>query len=198
MHKFLNIKSKNIEELFKHQLSHYKRPALDLLKGRKDIIGVEIGIMLGVNSRVILEKYDIKKLYLVDPFLYDTINEAHQNLGNDLSEIKEVVDSLLAPFRDKVVIFEDFSWNVHNKIPDNLDFVYIDGDHSYKAVMKDLELYYPKVKKGGLFSGHDYVKEEKPDLMVKSAVHDFFKKESKNSKKKIKMRVNYRDWWTIK
>jgi predicted O-methyltransferase YrrM len=39
---------------------------------------------------------------------------------------------------------------------DAFDFVYVDGDHHYKAVLRDLELYWPKVKSGGLFCGHDY------------------------------------------
>jgi hypothetical protein len=33
--------------------------------------------------------------------------------------------------------------------------VFIDGDHSYEGVKKDLNNYYSKVKTGGIFSGHD-------------------------------------------
>ena len=38
---------------------------------------------------------------------------------------------------------------------ETIDFVFIDGDHHYNAVIKDLNVWYPKVKKGGIFSGHD-------------------------------------------
>jgi hypothetical protein len=31
-----------------------------------------------------------------------------------------------------------------------IDFLYIDGDHSPDAVMKDIKLYYPKVRKGSI------------------------------------------------
>ena len=37
----------------------------------------------------------------------------------------------------------------------SLDFVYVDGDHRYGAVLSDLTLYLPKLKKGGVMSGHD-------------------------------------------
>ena len=43
------------------------------------------------------------------------------------------------------------------KIPDaSLDFVYIDGDHSFDFVMLDLILWARKVRPGGMISGHDY------------------------------------------
>ena len=36
------------------------------------------------------------------------------------------------------------------------DMIFIDGDHTYPAVKRDLEVYAPMVRPGGLFSGHDY------------------------------------------
>jgi hypothetical protein len=40
---------------------------------------------------------------------------------------------------------------------DNLfDFVYIDGNHAYEFAKEDLDLWWPKVKYGGYFGGHDY------------------------------------------
>ena len=36
------------------------------------------------------------------------------------------------------------------------DFVYIDGDHSYEAVIKDLDSWYPKLKEYGVMCGDDY------------------------------------------
>ena len=38
----------------------------------------------------------------------------------------------------------------------SLDVVYIDADHHYDAVMKDLETWIPKVRPGGIIAGHDY------------------------------------------
>lgn len=44
---------------------------------------------------------------------------------------------------------------------EKLDFVFIDGDHSYKSVKKDFETYVKLVKKGGLVAFHDIVKDER-------------------------------------
>ena len=41
-------------------------------------------------------------------------------------------------------------------IPNDLDFVYIDGNHDYDYVKKDLELYYPKLKGGGVLGGDNF------------------------------------------
>jgi predicted O-methyltransferase YrrM len=37
-----------------------------------------------------------------------------------------------------------------------LDFIFIDGDHSYERCYEDLNLWYDLVRPNGLFSGHDY------------------------------------------
>jgi len=38
-----------------------------------------------------------------------------------------------------------------------LDFLFIDGDHSYEGVKKDFEMYGPLVRKGGIIAFHDIV-----------------------------------------
>ncbi len=43
------------------------------------------------------------------------------------------------------------------KVPDSsVDLLFIDGNHSYPQVKRDLENYWPKVKTGGILLGHDY------------------------------------------
>lgn len=51
----------------------------------------------------------------------------------------------------------------------SLDFVFIDANHNYEFVKKDIEAWYPKVKKEGYIGGHDY------RTGVKLAVDEFFK-----------------------
>lgn len=43
----------------------------------------------------------------------------------------------------------------------SLDLVFIDADHSYEAVKRDIELWLPKVKPGGILAGHDFDNTEK-------------------------------------
>lgn len=54
-----------------------------------------------------------------------------------------------------------------------LDFVFIDASHDYQSVKDDIEAWYPKVRQGGVISGHDY-----PDWEgVKKAVDERFGKD---------------------
>tara|TARA_R110002110_G_scaffold414950_1_gene646704 strand:- start:8268 stop:8927 length:660 start_codon:yes stop_codon:yes gene_type:complete len=57
---------------------------------------------------------------------------------------------------------EDFETIIHgdstvvcDNITDTYDAVFIDGNHSYEYVKKDLENYWPKVKDGGIVALHD-------------------------------------------
>jgi hypothetical protein len=59
------------------------------------------------------------------------------------------------------------------------DFVYLDADHTYKGAAKDIELWYPKVRSGGILSGHDYKnKRIRPGIVcgVVQAVDEFVSK----------------------
>lgn len=45
-----------------------------------------------------------------------------------------------------------------------LDFVYIDGDHSPVSVMFDVLSWWPKVASGGVLAGHDWLNEWRPGV----------------------------------
>ena len=107
------------------------------LNGKKDIVGVEIGVFEGDHALSLLENLDIKKLYLVDPYImYDDNLEAIKHYGKDLPTIndaKQVAYNKLKEYKDKIIWIEEFSDKATNYIPDNLDFVYIDGNHQEKS-----------------------------------------------------------------
>lgn len=52
---------------------------------------------------------------------------------------------------------------------ESLDFIFIDADHTYESVSKDLRGWHPKIKIGGIIAGHDYNWDS-----VKKAVDEFF------------------------
>lgn len=56
-------------------------------------------------------------------------------------------------------------------VDEALDMVYIDGNHSYEYVKEDLLLWWPKVREGGILSGHDYVNRDR--FGVVDAVDEF-------------------------
>ena len=62
------------------------------------------------------------------------------------------------------------SWEGAELYEDNsLEFVFLDAAHDYESVKKDLVSWFPKVKEGGVFAGHDY-----PHWEVYLAVNEFF------------------------
>lgn len=76
----------------------------------------------------------------------------------------------------KLHIIRAMSIEAVSIFPDNyFDMVFIDADHCYKAVTRDIGLWLPKVKPGGFFCGDDY--ESKHHFDVKPAVNDYFKQD---------------------
>ena len=76
----------------------------------------------------------------------------------------ETVKHIITPKRgDSVEMAESYE-------DDSLDFVFIDGDHRYEFVKADIEAWVPKVKSGGIVSGHDYGW----CTDVRAAVHEYF------------------------
>jgi hypothetical protein len=58
---------------------------------------------------------------------------------------------------NKATIIRKTSMEAVLEIPDeSLDFVYIDGDHTFDYVMSDIIWWSRKVRYGGVVSGHDY------------------------------------------
>ncbi len=62
--------------------------------------------------------------------------------------------------------------------------------HSYEGVKRDIDLYFPKVKDGGVVGGHDFNK-------VHFGIHDAVMEFIKENKLKIYWGY-YDDWWIIK
>ena len=57
---------------------------------------------------------------------------------------------------DYITILRGISWEMATNIPDkSLDFCFIDADHRYSGVTRDIFAYLPKIKQGGWISGHD-------------------------------------------
>jgi predicted O-methyltransferase YrrM len=54
---------------------------------------------------------------------------------------------------------------VATQLNDEVDFMFIDGDHTYEGVKKDWELYSPMVRKGGVIAFHDII-EARPHIGV--------------------------------
>lgn len=170
----------------------------DMLRGLNlSGIGIEIGVKKGIFSRRIIENTNLY-MYLLDAWRY--FDSGYIDLANaeNQTQIKRMgftVNHLL-PFEGRFTIIRDTSENGSKIFQDNFfDFVYIDGNHSYKACLQDLELWYPKLKSGGIFSGHDYTNIP-PSIEVKRAVDEFASKYDIKIQKTVKGK--FPSWFTTK
>ena len=137
------------------------RIPFEWIANRKNLIGVEIGVDQAFNALNILENLDIKKLYLIDPYYSyggfngkGVLDPARDD--EDLENLYQEALDRLSKHTYKLVWLKELSETAVDKVEDNLDFIYLDGNHRYEYVLKDLELYYPKVKSGGLVAGDDF------------------------------------------
>jgi predicted O-methyltransferase YrrM len=81
-----------------------------------------------------------------------------------------------------ISVIQNYSTEASKLYEDNsLDFVFIDGDHSFSAVTDDIEHWLPKLKANGLIAGHDYTQEYINSVVP--AVDTFFGKEKVNVSK---------------
>ena len=135
------------------------RPSMERLKEKKkkNLIGAEIGVWKGNNAFDILTNLDIKKLYLVDPYVpYLETSHTFLDGNGEAEETKKTAINKLQPFEGKTVWHFLTSMEAVKQIEDNsLDFVYIDGNHQYEYVRDDVQEWTKKVKTGGLVCGHD-------------------------------------------
>jgi hypothetical protein len=64
----------------------------------------------------------------------------------------------LAQWANKTTYFRMLSTEAAKQIPDNsLDFVFVDARHDYCGCLEDIKAYYPKLRPGGIMTGHDYI-----------------------------------------
>ena len=153
----------------KHPLGHSAKAALKHFKG-KEISILEIGVLRGHNAEVLYTTFNPKLMVLVDP--WDWCEETHDsNWADTYYRVQG---------KHNIIIVKATSEEACKILNPELrfDYIYIDGDHIGGDLSKgteecgirlDIKLWWPRVKKGGLLSGHDYNYEN-----IKNEVHKVF------------------------
>lgn len=110
----------------------------------------------------LIEKYNFKVMAEVGVkfgrttfFLLDNVPDLTiYSIDKDISMFYN--DEIKAKYKDRLIPIEGYSFDVANKLENNsIDLIFIDADHSYEAVKKDIVAYTPKLKENGILSGHD-------------------------------------------
>ena len=121
--------------------------------GKQGLIGIEIGVAQADNSLSILKELAVDKLFLIDPYIpYEFDGRIW-----DASADYVIAHAKLAEY-PQVAWLRKTSESANREFQNEeaVDFVYIDGNHSYESVKRDITLYYPLIKNNGLIGGHDY------------------------------------------
>lgn len=144
--------------------------------------GAEIGVWRGAYSAAFCQADPALHMLCVDPW------EPHRDWLDTKNTLPEpeariFIEEAYGHARAKLAglnatIARKFSAEAAAEVPDgSLDFVYIDANHVYDAVTADLEAWVPKVRPGGIVSGHDYrVFKNKPMIHVVEAVNAYTKR----------------------
>ena len=149
-----------------HNLMHVIKP---------NTVGAEIGVWFGNTSTQFLKK-GLKKLYMVDPYSVEPYKEnsemtyqeylaKYQPITGEFAEagFQKYYDKVYAEINSRFKTFKEVEicrmlsdewFKKYNDV--ELDWIYIDGDHSYEGCLSDLENGLKVVKSGGLILGDDY------------------------------------------
>jgi hypothetical protein len=126
----------------------------------------EVGIGYGTHAKQLLKETSVSNLILVDPMVYypndgfaeDVMKQTPEIPGNNFEEFAGLIRKELSPWEGRYTWLRVPSLAVtQEQIPDgSLDCIFIDGDHSYDAVLADLSFWWKKLRVGGQLLGDDY------------------------------------------
>jgi hypothetical protein len=149
-----------INPRFKHfNFSRDQLPiaVLDALLGKEHLKVVEVGVEYGgyLDIYYPVLQAAVEKFYLVD--LWQTEgNDDHFIKFTDRAEQGYARVRKLYGSNSKVEICKGSSIERSKDFPNEFfDYIYIDANHTKNAVLQDLEVWYPKLKVGGIIAGHD-------------------------------------------
>lgn len=133
---------------------------IDVIRKNEYTIGAEVGCEKGNTTIRLLECFPRLQLYAVDlwgsqPEVLTEYCKATYKDWN-FKTIKLEFYSQIKPHKQRVTILQGVSWEMAKLVEDqSLDFVFIDADHGYESVKKDIIAWTPKLKSKGMVSGHD-------------------------------------------
>jgi hypothetical protein len=120
----------------------------------------EVGIGYGFHAKEILGNTNVEQLFLIDPMKYyenDGFAVDVMNYGGFEKLVKNINNHLSEHNSRYTWIRKESTEITVDDIPDeSLDAVFLDGDHSYEAVSRDLPFWWKKIRQGGWLLGDDY------------------------------------------
>ena len=133
--------------------------------------GAEVGVERGLYAEVLCQAIPGLQLFCIDA--WKTYREYREHVTQEkLDGFYRDTGRRLAGYQ--ATLIRAWSVDAARTIPDGwLDFVYLDGNHIYQQVTADLAAWAPKVRIGGMVSGHDYCRRKRMNYGVIEAVREW-------------------------
>jgi hypothetical protein len=126
--------------------------------------GAELGVQRGVFAEQTLQQWPMCTDYLlVDVWapLENYADIANVSPVRQDRFMNEALAKTSGVFGEKVKHCRDFTSECVKNVPDeSLDYIYVDARHDFLGVYTDLVEWWPKLKRGGILAGHDYVTQD--------------------------------------
>ena len=131
-------------------------------------IVVELGTLIGVNLCIIAERYRYTNIqfYGIDnlTFQYDEITQQYTSCGSccgqpnlkSYNQFYETVAKHRLYGIVKLLVGRSTEWIVDAFPDESISLVFLDTDHTYDHVLLESEMWWKKIKIGGILAGHDW------------------------------------------
>jgi len=164
---------------------------------------VEIGVAEGDFSFYLLDRWP-GTCYQIDPWVHLDA-KVYRDFCNKPTEEQErcfkLVTSRAMKYSGRSRPMRMTSEAASILFPDDFfDFVYIDANHKLEFIRQDIYYWWPKVKRGGIFAGHDYLDGviSSGDYGVKTAVNEFITANNLGPVLCVTGEKDYPSWWVRK
>ncbi|CAE8709072.1 unnamed protein product, partial [Polarella glacialis] len=114
----------------------------------KQLRMAELGVACGPIGFHLLQRFPSLQYFGADPTIRDELRAAYE------------------PFNARSKLFETTGEEMHRQLAAEapMDFVFVDGPHTYSNVRNDLRLWESRVRSGGIIAGHDFTLRHPPLL----------------------------------
>lgn len=130
----------------------YRKAAFDLAVACRPKVIVEVGVYAGDLSRMFAQVPGVEATHIVDSWLGEYCNKGQKLMD----EVAASVKAWAATDAKVTVHHMDTSEAVQAFDDESIDFWHTDGDHSLAGITRDIKLWLPKVKPGGMLSGDNF------------------------------------------
>lgn len=115
----------------------------------RNSIAIEIGSYIGASSLLIAKGLNNNsKLICIDTWQNDAMTEGNWD------SYKVFLENTVS-VKNKITEIRKTSLDAGANFNEMIDFIFIDGDHSYEGVKQDVDIWFPKLKSGGIIVMHD-------------------------------------------